>query len=522
MLPLMALSPFLLIPAAAWLGGRPARWSSLLAVWPGVLAVYFASLLRTVVDTGPVDAALPWAASLGLTLSFYADGLSLLFSLLITGIGTLIVVFGSHYLDGKPTTGRFQATLFAFMGSMLGVVLANSLLTMFVFWELTGFTSFLLIGFYQDRKEARDSAIQALVVTGAGGMALLAAAVLIEQQAGPVALSVLSAGGASLRDTAAYPAIAILVLLAAFTKSAQAPFHFWLPDAMTAPTPVSAYLHSATMVKAGVYLVARMSPVLGGTALWSGILTATGMITMMLGAWRALAETDLKRVLAYSTISALGVLMMLLGVGTETAVAAALVYLLAHACYKGTLFLVAGTLEHETGTRDLTELGGLRRTMPVLALAAGLAALSMAGFPLLLGFTGKELLYESLFHAGADWGGPILAAAIIASALLGVSGLAAGIAPFSGPLAKAIATRHVPFPLSASPLLLAAVGLLAGLWPGLLDPAIQAAAVSVLGTKSCHPRGNSAALSMARSNSKTHLAAHLWFFGAVQTTSACA
>ena len=276
MLPWIVLSPFLLIPVAIWLGKQPARWACLLAIWPAGLALYFANLLRLVGASGPAAASLPWAESLGLTLSFFADGLSLLFALLISGIGSLIVVFSSRYFDGERKAGRFHAILFGFMGSMLGVALSDNLLMLFVFWELTGFTSFLLIGFDYDRADARASAMQALIVTGTGGMGLLAAAVLIQQAAGTVRLSELLSGQASLRNVGAYPWIAVLLLFAAFTKSAQTPFHFWLPNAMTAPTPVSAYLHSATMVKAGIYLVARMTPLAGGTPLWSGWWPALG------------------------------------------------------------------------------------------------------------------------------------------------------------------------------------------------------------------------------------------------------
>jgi multicomponent Na+:H+ antiporter subunit A len=480
MLPLIVLSPFLLIPAAAWLGKQPARWAGLLAVWPAALTLYFGFMLRSVATSGQMEASLPWTASLGLALSFYADGLSLLFALLIAGIGTLIVIYSSRYFAGHPAAGRFHATLFAFMGSMLGVVLANNVLVLFVFWELTGFTSFLLIGFDHERQEARASAVQALLVTGTGGMALLAAAVLVEQAAGTLNLSTLLVGGAALQNAETYPAIVVLVLFAAFTKSAQVPFHFWLPNAMTAPTPVSAYLHSATMVKAGIYLVARLTPVAGGTPFWTGIVTIVGALTMSLGAWRALAETDVKRVLAYATVSALGVLMLLLGVGTEGAVTAALVYLVAHACYKGALFLIAGTLEHETGTRDVTQLGGLRRLMPTTALAAALAACSMAGMPLFLGFTGKELFYDALLGHSAGWTKPLLVIAVGASALLGAAGLLAGVSPFAGAATKAVAKHRVPVALVVSPLLLAMGGLVTGLWPGGIDLPVGLAAASVL------------------------------------------
>lgn len=479
MLPLAVLSPFLLMPAVVWLGRQPARQASLLGLWPAVLAAYFVFLFQHLAASGPMEASLPWAAALGLTLSFYADGLSLLFAVLITGVGVLIVVFSSRYFDGDPRAGRFQATLFAFMGSMLGVVLANNLLALFVFWELTGFTSFLLIGFNHEQKEARASAVQALLITATGGMGLLAAALLVEQAAGTLQLSALLAGNDQLRQAANYPAIVALILLAAFTKSAQVPFHFWLPGAMTAPSPVSAYLHSATMVKAGVYLVARMTPLAGGTPLWTGLVTGAGAITMVVGAWRAVAETDLKRVLAYSTVSALGVLMMLLGIGTQEAVTAALVYLIAHACYKGALFLIAGTLEHETGTRDVTELGGLRRSMPGVALAGALAAFSMAGFPFFVGFVGKELLYTSLWQHGDWWTNPLLLVAVGASALLAVAGLSAGVSPFFGRAGSATTTHPVPAALVAPSLILAAIGLMVGSWPAAINFPLGFAASSI-------------------------------------------
>ena len=481
MQPLILLSPFVLIPIAVIAGRLPARWSALLAIWPASLAVYFGFLLQTVATEGPIKSSLPWVQSLALELSFYADGLSVVFALLITSIGSLIVLFSAFYFENHPHAGRFFGTLFAFMGSMLGVVLADNLIALFVFWELTGFTSFLLIGFEHDRKETRASAIQALLVTGTGGMGLLAVAVLIEQNVGAARLSALLAEGSALRNIDAYPFIVTLALFAAFTKSAQAPFHFWLPNAMTAPTPVSAYLHSATMVKAGIYLVARLTPILGGTSLWTGLVVGAGAATMVLGAWRCVAETDLKRILAYSTISALGVIMMLLGIGTSEAVLGALVYLIAHACYKGALFLVAGTLEHETGTRDITELGGLRRSMPAIAIAAGLAACSMAGIPLFLGFTAKELFYDALLGNDASAIKALLVAGVAASALLGAAGLTAGVAPFTGPLGKAVARHKVPIGLAAPPLSLAIAGLVAGVVPGSTTIPIDLAASAVLG-----------------------------------------
>ncbi|MCC7233768.1 MAG: DUF4040 domain-containing protein [Bryobacterales bacterium] len=479
MLAILALSPFLLALVALCLG-KHSRWTVLLAFGPAMLAVCFGSMMQAVMTSGPFSASLPWAESLGLTLAFYADGLSLLFATLICAIGSLIVIFTSRYFDREPRAARFLATLFAFMGSMLGVVLSNNIYVLFVFWELTGFTSFLLIGFYHERKEARSSAIQSFVVTGTGGMGLLAAAVLIELSAGSHDFSALLSGHAGLRESAAYQWIALLVLAAAFTKSAQTPFHFWLPNAMAAPTPVSAYLHSATMVKAGLYLVARMTPLLGGTALWMGLATAAGAVTMTVGAWRAVAETDLKRILAYSTVSALGLLMMLLGIGTESAVTAVFLYLLAHACFKGALFLVAGTLEHETGTRDVTRLGGLRSAMPATALAALLAACSMLGLPLLAGFVGKELLYEALLSHGSPWALFLLALAVGSGALLGAAGLISGLSPFAGKIRQAAPAHAVATALSIPPLTLAAAGLVAGLYPAIVDVPIGLAVASTL------------------------------------------
>lgn len=490
MLAILTLSPFLIAALALSVGNRK-RLAAALAIWPAFLAVYFGVTLGSVATAGAIRSSLPWAESLGLTLSFHADGLGLLFAIVITAVGALIVVFSSQYFEGDPRVGRFLATLFAFMGSMLGVVLADNLFALFVFWELTGFTSFLLIGFDQERPESRRSALQALIVTGTGGMGLLAAAVLIEIATGAHDFSAITTSGDAVRSSGAYMWIAGLILVAAFTKSAQAPFHFWLPNAMAAPTPVSAYLHSATMVKAGLYLVARMTPLLGGTTFWIALTVSVGAITSVAGAWRAVVETDLKRVLAYSTVSALGLIMMLLGLGTETAVTAALVYLLAHATYKGTLFLVAGTLEHETGTRDVRELGGLRQAMPVTALAGLLAACSMAGAPLLLGFVGKELVYGALADAGQTWSMALLAFTVLASVLLGVAGLIAGVSPFAGTPKGPAPAHAVPAALAAPPFLLAAVGLIAGIFPALIDIPASLATTSTVGR-----------------NSQTHLA--LW------------
>jgi multicomponent Na+:H+ antiporter subunit A len=477
MIPLLILSPVALAPGALWLGRRP-RGAALLAILPGLLFAWFGVAMAGLDETGPILAELAWAPALGLSLSFNLDGLGLLFALLITGIGTLIVIYASSYLAGHPQAGRFFAMLFAFMGSMLGVVLSDNVLTLFVFWELTGFTSFLLIGFDHEEAASRAAAIQAFVVTGAGGLALLAGAVLMSQAAGTTSLSSMLTGGIHLgRHDFAVP-MTLLVLLAAFTKSAQVPFHFWLPNAMAAPTPVSAYLHSATMVKAGVYLVARLTPVLGGTALWTALVAAAGLVTMVGGGWRAVQETDLKRILAYSTVSALGVLMMLLGLGTREAIVAAMVYLVAHACYKGALFLVAGAIDHETGTRDITRLGALRRAMPITAIAGALAAMSMAGVVPFLGFLAKEHLYEAVGQSGA-WASWLLVAAVGASALLGAAGLIAGVAPFFARSERRFDVHEPVAALWLGPLTLGAVGLVA-IFPGVIQDPLDLAVGSIV------------------------------------------
>ena len=476
----VVLSPFVSLPAIAWIAGNRAR-AILLTTLPIALTAYFTYVWWLVATTGPFSVTTAWAPSLGLSLSFHFDGLSTLFAVMITGIGTLIVPYSATYLGAHPHAGRFYVTLFAFMGSMLGVVLSDNVLVLFVFWELTGFTSYLLIGFDHARREARRAALQALLVTAGGGLALLAAGVLLAQVSGTTRISEWFATGDMFVTHPMYGAIVGLVLLAAFTKSAQFPFHFWLPNAMQAPTPVSAYLHSATMVKAGIYLVARLTPVLGGSALWTGAIVLAGTLTMLGGAYRAVRETDLKRILAYSTISALGALMLMLGIGTAQALTAALIHLIAHAFYKGALFLVAGAVEHGTGTRDVLELGGLRRVMPLTALAAGLAAVSMVGVPLSLGFIAKEQFYEGVIAYGG-WGGAswiLIAAAVFVNALLGAAGLLAGACAFLGRFMAPADAHEAPPAMWLGPLLLGVVGLAVGAMPALLETPVALATAAV-------------------------------------------
>ncbi|UXJ51432.1 monovalent cation/H+ antiporter subunit A [Pseudomonas citronellolis] len=354
-----------------------------------------------------------WLPELGLNLSLRLDGLGFLFALLILGIGLLVILYARYYLSEREPTGRFYGFLLLFMGSMLGVVLSENLLLMLVFWELTSLSSFLLIGFWSHRSDARRGARMALAVTGGGGLALLAGILLIGQVVGSFELSDVLAAREVLQASALFPLILVLVLLGVFTKSAQFPFHFWLPHAMAAPTPVSAYLHSATMVKAGVFLLARLYPALAGNDLWFYLVGLTGLATLLLGAFLALFQNDLKGLLAYSTISHLGLITLLFGLDSPTANVAAIFHIINHATFKASLFMAAGIIDHETGSRDMRRINGLWKYMPHTAVLAMVASASMAGVPLLNGFLSKEMFFgETLSQnmAGAfNWLIPTLA-----------------------------------------------------------------------------------------------------------------
>ena len=354
-----------------------------------------------------------WLPLLGLDLSLRLDGLSLMFALLITGIGLLVILYSRYYLSDQDSLGKLYALLQLFMMSMLGIVMSDNILLLVVFWELTSLSSFLLIGYWSHDSDARKGARMALTVTGAGGLALLAGALLLGDIVGSFNLGDILAAGDLIRAHALYPVILILVLLGAFTKSAQYPFQFWLPHAMSAPTPVSAYLHSATMVKAGIFLLARMHPALAGTELWFYIVTFTGLITFVRAAYIAMFKHDLKGLLAYSTISHLGLIVFLLGVDTELATVAAVFHVINHATFKASLFMAAGIIDHETGTRDMRKLNGLWKYMPHTALLAMVAAAAMAGVPLMNGFLSKEMFFSETLHLqdlGAfSWVVPLMA-----------------------------------------------------------------------------------------------------------------
>lgn len=438
-----------------------AAW--VLALAPAFMLLNFLSLLPVVAGGTTITQGFDWIPSLGVRLDWLIDGLSLTFAILISGIGMLIVLYSGGYLKGHPHQGRFFSFILLFMGAMQGLVLADSFLTLFVFWELTSITSFLLIGFDHARQASRRAAFQALVVTGVGGLSLLAGLLVIQAATGETTLSgLLQAGG--LRESPWYLAALFLVLGGAFTKSAQFPFHFWLPNAMEAPTPVSAYLHSATMVKAGVYLLMRLTPALGGTIWWETLLPLFGGVTLLTGAILALRQTDLKLMLAYTTVASLGLLVMLTDVGSELAIAAAVLYLVAHSMFKGALFMVAGLIDHEAGTRDVRALGGLRQAMPVTFAAALLAAISMGGLPPMFGFLAKEEIYAALGFA-SPWMSMLTLAAILGNALMFAIGFAVALRPFLG--AERETPKHAhegPVLLWIGPLVLSVAGVATALF----------------------------------------------------------
>ncbi|TRO95473.1 monovalent cation/H+ antiporter subunit A [Glycocaulis profundi] len=347
----------------------------------------------SVADGGVIRHSIDWIPALDLSVTLRMDGFSWLFSLLITGVGLLVVIYARYYMSPKDPVARFYAFLLAFMGAMQGVVLSGNLILLAVFWELTSIFSFLLIGYWSHKQAARDGARVALTITGAGGLCLMAGLILIGHMAGSYDLDVVLASGDAIREHALYLPALLLVFAGALTKSAQFPFHFWLPNAMAAPTPVSAYLHSATMVKAGVFLLARFWPVLSGTPEWFYILGTAGMLTLLIGAYLAIFQQDLKGLLAYSTISHLGLITTLLSFGSPLAAVAAIFHMMNHATFKASLFMAAGIIDHEAGTRDMRRLSGLYGALPITATLAMVASAAMAGVPLLNGFLSKEMFF---------------------------------------------------------------------------------------------------------------------------------
>lgn len=469
--------------------GGARKWSGvLLGLAPAGLLVWIALTHgKAVLGGEAATESAVWVEGLSVALSARLDGLSLLFAGLVLGVGAFVLVYASEYLEGHRQLGRFYCTLLAFMASMLGLVLADNIVLLFIFWELTSITSYLLIGFDHEREKARKSALQALLVTGLGGLALLAGLALLGVRAGTWSLSEILASDMSwLRGDAWTGWIVGLILLGAFTKSAAFPFHFWLPGAMEAPTPVSAYLHSSTMVKAGVYLVARMTPAFDDVSIWTDALVLFGGFTTAFAAYLAARETYYKRILAYTTVSSLGAMLMLLGMGPEGA-AAAMVYLFAHAMFKGALFLVAGSVDHGAHVKDVERAGSLARAMPVTAACAALAALSMAGIPATFGFGGKELLLKSATHAH-DWKTFVVIVASVSGVFMVVAAWLAGWRAFFGAPAddeardNASGAHESGWRILAGPLTLATLGVVAGVAPFVLGaPVSTAAAGATLG-----------------------------------------
>ncbi len=421
-----------------------------------------------------------WIPQLGLNIEFVLDGLSMVFALLVTGIGALVFLYAGAYMKSYTGTNKFFFYLMLFSGAMLGLVLSGNLIQLFIFWELTSVLSFFLISFFHEKESARKAALQSFYITGLGGLSLLAGIILLGSVVDSYSLTEWLANPQAIQESKLYLPGLLLILTGVFTKSVQFPFHFWLPEAMQAPAPVSSYLHSATMVKAGVFLLARLNPVLGGTQEWIYIITLIGILTMLTGSYFALTQTDIKGILAYTTINALGVLVLLLGIGTRESIMAAMLFLFIHAFYKATLFMIAGLIEKKTGTREINELGGLVKYMPVTFVIALLSLLSMAGLPPLLGFLGKELIYEAKIQS------PGIASVVL---ILGVTSniFMVAISLFFVRkvfLGKYKTTNKVPnekgFAFLIGPGILALLSLLLGLSPSNLGDAVIKPAITAV------------------------------------------
>ena len=487
---IISMLPFVgaLLPGLMIRAGRNA--CAIATAVPTSLALTMLVILAPSVLRGEViQAELEWLPQLGLSASFFLDGLGLLFAGMILGVGLLIILYARFYLSGDDPMGQFYTYLLLFQGAMLGIVLSDNILLLLIFWELTSLSSFLLIGFWKHLPEGRQGARMALAVTGAGGLAMIGGMLILGNIVGSYNLTDILQAGDMIRASEWYVPALILILLGAFTKSAQFPFHFWLPHAMAAPTPVSAYLHSATMVKAGVFLMARMWPALAGTDTWFYIVTTIGLVTMVLGALIALFKDDLKALLAFSTVSHLGLLTMLLGFGTQAAAVAAVFHIINHLTFKAALFMTAGIVDHETHTRDIKRLGGLRHLMPITFLVGTVAALSMAGIPLFNGFLSKEMMLEEASHT--DWFNSAYAVPVMATigALLSVAySLRFIVHVFFGPVRDDYPSKphDPPFGMWAAPALLVVLVIVIGVAPFLAEGVVTAAANAVTGAD-LHP-----------------------------------
>ncbi|MBX3630899.1 MAG: monovalent cation/H+ antiporter subunit A [Nitrosomonas sp.] len=488
-LSLIALTPFLgaaLVAAISHMGRLYAAWGAGLIT---LIALAFLLPFITGAFSGQVVVqSISWiplpASGLGLDLAFRLDGLGLLFVLLILCIGLLIILYARYYLSERDNMGRFYAYLLMFMGSMLGIATSENIIQLLIFWELTSLSSFLLISYWQTRHESRMGARMALAITGGGGLALLGGFILLGDIVGSYNLTDILASGDLIRAHDLYLPMLILVLLGAFTKSAQFPFHFWLPNAMAAPTPVSAYLHSATMVKAGVFLLARLFPALSGTSAWFWLVCITGAVTLVVAAYIAIFKHDLKGLLAYSTISHLGLITLLFGIGTPMAALAGTFHIINHAIFKASLFMAAGIIHHETGTRDMRILSGLWKYMPYTGLLAMVATASMAGVPLFNGFLSKEMFFaETLSVTDQPWGWLLPATATLAGIFAVAYSLRFIHNVFFGEISPDLPKQpHEPPRWMKVPIeILVALCLLVGIFPAFtVEPILSVAASGVL------------------------------------------
>lgn len=469
---------------------------------PVLLFAYFFRFIAITKKGDTVTESISWIPSLHIGIEFYVDGLGLLFALLITGIGSLVILYSIFYLSKeKEKLNQFYVYLLLFMGAMLGVVLSDNLIVLYMFWEFTSLSSFLLIGYWNERERSRYGAQKSLLITVLGGLSMLGGFVMLSIMADTFSIRELISQTGSLIDEPLFIAAMLLILLGAFTKSAQFPFHIWLPDAMEAPTPVSAYLHSATMVKAGIYLVARLSPIFAESGLWLWLVSAAGLLTLFWGSFFAVKQTDLKGILAFSTVSQLGLIMSLLGVGAAAlhfeslddniyiaATVAAVFHLINHATFKGSLFMAAGIVDHETGTRDIRKLGGLMPFMPITFTITIIGGFSMAGLPPFNGFLSKEMFFTGMLNvlklnifSMETWGALFPIVAWIASVFTFIYSMILVFKTFTGKvqLEKLEKKPHeAPIGMLISPVILASLVIIFGLFPNLLSSTIIEPAVS--------------------------------------------
>jgi len=428
---------------------------------------------KEVFNGGTIIQTWTWLPQLGIDLSFRLDALGLLFCLLISGIGTLIYIYAYYYLNPRNSLSKLYLLLMLFMASMLGISLSNNLILLLIFWELTSISSFLLVGYWSNYEAAQRGSRMALTITGMGGLAMLGGFILLGQMTGTYQIDQILTMKDQIQSHSLFVPSLLLILTGAFTKSAQFPFHFWLPNAMAAPTPVSAYLHSATMVKAGIFLLARFTPIFVGAALYHNIVTFVGLFTLCMAAFFAIFKEDLKGLLAYSTISHLGLIVCLLGIGSPLAVAAAIFHIINHATFKAALFMLAGIIDHETGTRDLRKLSGIWQLLPFTATLTMITAASMAGVPLTNGFLSKEMFFTELL---ANLSGPVLIVSAILATLAGIFAVAYSVRLvhgvfFDGPIGLEVPNQKAhepPLGMRVPAILLAVLCILVGLLPALL------------------------------------------------------